>query len=62
MVDDFDVSEDGTHFGLIHYSNFARLDFSFNDEEYHKKNVLKAKIDTIIYSYGIFTILYTSFV
>ncbi|XP_065057186.1 vitrin-like isoform X2 [Rhopilema esculentum] len=52
MVNDFEISEKNVRFGIIHYSNYARLDFSFNDRRFHNRNNLKAKIDSIVYSYG----------
>ena len=52
MVNDFEISEKSVRFGIIHYSNYARLDFSFNDRRFHNRNSLKAKIDSIVYSYG----------
>ncbi|XP_065057280.1 coadhesin-like [Rhopilema esculentum] len=52
LADDFGVSPSGTHFGILHYSSYARLDFRPNDARYHNIARLKAKINSIVYSYG----------
>eukprot|EP00794_Sanderia_malayensis_P000211 gene211-827_t len=52
LSDSFTISTAGTHFGILHYSGRARLDFVPADTKYHNRIALKAKIDSIIYSYG----------
>lgn len=52
LSEDFTISTKGTHFGIIHYSSYARLDFRTSDARYQDRMPLKAKISTIIYSYG----------
>lgn len=52
LSEDFTISTAGTHFGMMHYSGSPRLDFVPNDSRYHERPALKAKIHSIIYSYG----------
>ena len=35
LVEYFDVSESGTHFGLLHYNENPTLDFDFRDSRYY---------------------------
>jgi len=52
LSDEFMIGASATRFGIIHYSNSARLDFTPRDTAYHERTALKAKIDSIVYSYG----------
>ena len=52
LSDDFTISASETRFGIIHYSSYARLDFTPRNTIYHDRIKLKAKIDSIVYSYG----------
>ena len=49
LTDYFDVSEDGTHFGFIHYNQDATLDFDFAETSLHNPETLKEKIMKIKY-------------
>jgi len=52
LSDDFTIGASDTRFGIIHYSNSAKLDFTQRDAKYYDRTALKAKIDSIVYSYG----------
>eukprot|EP00795_Rhopilema_esculentum_P017452 gene17452-9057_t len=52
LSEDFEISKTGTHFGILHYSGSAKLDFTMRDSQYYNRINLKAKIDSIPYSYG----------
>ena len=44
IVDAFDISEEGTHVGVIHYSDKAVLDFDFNKfkgQELNRESIVK---------------------
>ena len=49
LTDYFDVSEEGTHFGFIHYNQDATLDFDFAETSLHNPEALKEKIMKIKY-------------
>ena len=53
LTDYFDVSEEGAHFGFIHYNQEAFLDFDFADKSLHDSEALKAKILEIQYDQGL---------
>ena len=57
--DEFEISSTGTHMGIIHYSNNPRLDFTMADSECYDRINLKAKIDSIVYSFGKYKLLST---
>ena len=57
--DEFEISSTGTHMGIIHYSHYPRLDFTMADSKYHDRISLKAKIDSIVYSFGKYKLFFT---
>jgi len=52
LTDQFIVSDGQVHFGGIHYSGRAGLDFRISDKTYWSPKALKAKIATIPYPQG----------
>jgi len=52
LTDEFIVNEGRVHFGGIHYSGRANLDFRISDKTYWQPAALKAKIATIPYPQG----------
>ena len=53
LTDNFHVSNEGTHFGFIHYNEDATLDFDFTDSSVHNPEALKEKIMDIKYDPGL---------
>lgn len=53
FTDYFHVSEEGTHFGFIHYKEDAMLDFDFADSSLYNPKALKEKILEIKYDPGL---------
>ena len=53
LVDYFDVSENGTHFGFIHYNQDAFIDFALSDASLYNPVTLKAKIQSVPYDPGL---------
>jgi len=49
---EFVVSPDQVHFGALHYSWKAKLDFQISDKRYWSNDALKNKLQSITYSYG----------
>ena len=50
LVDYFDVSENGTHFGFIHFGQDAVVDFTLSDAALYDPAKLKAAIIAVPYS------------
>ena len=55
LSDEFVVSPKSVHFGVIHYSWKAHLDFTMGDKKYWSPPALKEKIASLNYTYGKFT-------
>lgn len=52
FADEFVVSPTEVHFGVIHFSWSAKLDFKISESRYWTKNALHKRIDEIRYPYG----------
>lgn len=52
FVDDFHVSESGTHFAVLHYTSKVFIDFTFADASLYNPTALKEAIDAIAYPAG----------
>ena len=52
LSDEFVVSPNGVHFGVIHYSWKAYLDFTMGDKKYWSPLALKEKIASVNYTTG----------
>ena len=57
LSDEFVVSPTGVHFGVIHFSWKAHLDFTMGDKRYWSPSALKHKITSLNYTYGRFLII-----
>lgn len=53
LTEEFNVGKDEVHFGMIHYSWRAHLDFSFRQNECWNPVALRTKIMSSRYIYGI---------
>ena len=54
LSDEFVVGPKGVHFGVIHFSWKAHLDFTMGDKKYWSPAALKEKITSLNYTYGRF--------
>lgn len=52
LTREFNVGPNGVHFGMIHYSWDAHLDFTMNDKKYWSPLALQKKINSSEYIYG----------
>jgi len=52
LTDEFVVSPTQVHFGALHYSWKAKLDFQISDTKFWTNEALKEKVKSIVYSYG----------
>ena len=54
FASEFEVSQDEVHFGVLHFSWKAKLDFKISDHRFWNKTALDAKLDSIEFPYGRF--------
>jgi len=53
LTDYFHLSQEGTHFGFIHYNEDAMLDFDFADASLYNPEALKERIMDVKYDPGL---------
>lgn len=49
---EFEISEQGVHFGVLHFSWKVYMDFLISDQRYWQQEALNEKVSTISYPYG----------
>ena len=52
LSDDLEISKDGSHLGIIHYSKYPHVDFTPHDAYYYDRKRCRAKIESLVYTKG----------